>query len=279
MSHILLSGNRGFIGSHVESELQKQGHKVFGLDVKTSWTANILLQLIEYDFEHYNIDYVIHLAALKSVGESMLNPMEYNHNNINGTVNLLQLAKKYNVKKLIFASSAAVYGDSYPNTKPLSPYGLTKLVGEQYCEMLKVPYVALRYFNVFGEGTNEGVIPHFIKCALKNEPLKINGDGKNIRDFVYVGDIVKANISACFNLKVVNKIYDVGSSAVSIKNLAKLIIKLTNSKSKIEYLPPVEGDIVTSVANNLPISKDLNFYPSVSLKEGLIKTINWIKNG
>lgn len=276
--NFLISGSEGFIGKHTVELLQDKGHKVYGLDIKNSWTDDIRTGLCEYEFENYNIDYIIHLAALKSVPESFINPIDYNMTNINGTCNLLRYAKKYNVKKFVFASSAAVYGDSYPETQPLSPYGLTKLVGEQYCEMLKVPYVALRYFNVYGEGTHEGVIPNFIKCALKNEPLKINGNGKNTRDFVYVGDIVQANISACFNPTIVNKICDVGSSVIPINNLAKLIIKLTNSKSKIKYLSPVEGDIVHSVANNSPIAKDLNFYPSVSLKEGLIKTINWIKN-
>lgn len=267
----LVTGSDGFIGNWTRSELKKQGHRVYGLDIKDSWADDILLPTLDYVFEHYNIECVIHLAALKSVPDSFTETIAYNNTNINGTVNLLQLAEKYKVKKFVMASSAAVYGDSFPNLKPLSPYGLTKKVCEEYCEMFKnVNTVCLRYFNVMGIGSTGGVIDLFVQKALKNEDITLFGDGLQVRDFVSVHDVVKANIDFCFNDKVGN--FDIGSGVgITMLKLAETIIKLTNSKSEIKFLPAKEGDIRFSVANTA-------ITPTISLEEGLKEIINYYAN-
>lgn len=271
MSKILVTGHRGFIAGDIYRNLKLSDFDVIAMDVKTRsllYRSVDITNPLDKFFKKNNITHIIHNAALKDVQESIKEPNLYNFNNIIGTVNLLQLAEKYKVKKFVMASSAAVYGDSFPNLKPLSPYGLTKKVCEEYCEMFKsVPTVCLRYFNVYGIGSTGGAIGLFIQKALKNEDITLFGDGGQLRDFVSVHDVVKANIDYCFNDKVGN--FDIGSGVgVTMLELAETIIKLTNSKSEIKFLPAKEGDIRFSLANTA-------ITPTISLEEGLKEIINY----
>lgn len=270
--NFLVSGSEGFVGKHLIKEINKQGYWTAQVDNRHPVYGNIsdITLDVEGWFTHHP-DYIIHLAALKDVQESIKYPNHYNNNNINGTVNLLQLAEKYKVKKFVMASSAAVYGDSFPNLKPLSPYGLTKKVCEEYCELFSdVPTVCLRYFNVYGIGSTGGAVDLFIKKALNNEDITLFGDGLQVRDFVNVKDVVKANIDFCFNNKTGN--FDIGSGVgITMLELAETIIKRCNSKSKILFAPERHGDIKFSVSNTA-------IKPTISLEDGLREIINFYAN-
>ncbi|KAF0153473.1 MAG: NAD-dependent epimerase/dehydratase [Ignavibacteria bacterium] len=304
---VVVTGGAGFIGSHIVEHWIKAGAEVHIIDnLRTGFMCNV--QLFPQTVFHKvsiterekvfkileNADYVHHLAAMISVPESVDNPIECVEININGLLNVLDACKENGVKKIVFSSSAAVYGENPESPKridmcplPKSPYGITKLDGEYYLQMYNEQYglgaVSLRYFNVFGprqdpKSQYAAAVPIFIDRALKNEPITIYGDGEQTRDFIFVKDVVKANMLAAANLSV-NGIFNVASGkASSINDIAKGIINSTKSKSKIVYQPERKGDIKHSLANLTETKSKLKFVPEYNLQSGLDLTIDFFKD-
>ena len=298
--NILVTGGAGFIGSHIVERFSKH-NKVVVLDnlysgfeknlndfnikfVKKSVTDSKAVDKVMKD-----IDYVFHLAALISVPESVEKPeLTFKINSL-GTLNVLKSSLKHGIKKVVMASSAAIYGDNPKSPKkesmlpePNTPYAITKMDIEYLGKMFQqygLKTASLRYFNVFGPRQNPNfqyaaAIPIFITRALKNKPIIIFGDGKQTRDFIYVKDIVKANELA---LVKGAGVYNIGAGKeITINALAKKIIKLTNSKSKIVYKPRRPGDVKKSLADISKAKKELRFEPA-KFEQGLKETIEWYK--
>jgi UDP-glucose 4-epimerase len=293
---ILVTGGAGFIGSNLVDKLIDGGCKVFVIDnLSTGKKENLNKKAIFYkaDICHLDkilplfkgIDYVFHLAANPRVIFSVENPIESHKVNVDGTLNVLYASYKNRVKRLIFASSAAVYGDikelplkENMTPKPISPYGLHKLIGEHYCKLFSNLYnletVCLRYFNVYGPrmdpyGPYALVIGKFLKLRKENKPLTIYGDGKQTRDFIYVDDVVKANILAMKSKKVGRgEIINICSGKnYSINYIAKLI-----GGRKI-YLPARKGEMKHTLGDNSLAKKLLGWKPEISLEEGIEKLL------
>ncbi|WP_099211429.1 SDR family oxidoreductase [Thermococcus henrietii] len=296
---IVVTGGAGFIGSHIAWELVKDNEVIVIDNLYTGKAENVPpgAKLVKADIRDYeaiaelvsNADYVFHEAAQVSVVESIRDPVFTEEVNVLGTLNILR-ALLDGHGKLIFASSASVYGDN-PNLplketerpRPLSPYGVTKATVEEYLrvyhELYGLPVVALRYFNVFGprQGFNQyaGVISIFINKALAGEPLVIFGDGKQTRDFIYVKDVVRANLLVAESKRANGRIFNVATGKqTSILELAMKIIEITGTTSSIIFDKPRPGDIRHSLADITEIKK-LGFEPEWSLEEGLKKTVEW----
>lgn len=300
----MVTGGAGFIGSHLVEYWSKQNADVFVLDnlrsgfeknlngfenvtfVKGSITdKDLVFSVLE------NADYVHHLAAMISVPESVENPFECVAINVNGLLNVLEACEKHKIKKIVHSSSAAVYGDNPVSPKtismkpePKSPYGITKLDGEyylqSYLENFGLQTLSLRYFNVFGprqdpKSQYAAAIPIFVNNALLNKEIIIYGDGEQTRDFIFVKDVVAANVLAATSANV-NGTFNVAcGSAISINQLVKLVLELTNSKSKIRYEKERTGDIKHSLASIEETKQQLGFQPKHDLMEGLKETINY----
>lgn len=304
---VVVTGGAGFIGSHIVEQWLKEGAEVHIIDnLRTGFLSNVEL-FPEAVFHKFSVterekvfeviegaDYVHNLAAMISVPESVEKPNECVDINVNGLLNVLDASKEFGVKKIIHSSSAAVYGDNPASPKstdmkpqPKSPYGITKLDGEFYLQMYNdlfdIGAVSLRYFNVFGprqdpKSQYAAAVPIFIAKALKNDPIIIYGDGEQTRDFIFVKDVVKANILAAKNENV-NGVYNVAlGKATSINMIANEIIKLTGSKSKIIYEGERTGDIKHSLASIENTQMELGFEADHSLEEGLEETIKFFSN-
>ncbi len=296
---IVVTGGAGFIGSHIAWELVRDNEVIVIDNLYTGKEENVPpgAKLVKADIRDYNAvaelissaDYVFHEAAQVSVVESVRDPVFTEEVNVLGTLNILKALLEGH-GKLIFASSAAIYGDN-PNLplreserpRPLSPYGVTKATGEEYLrvfhELYGLPVVALRYFNVFGprQSANQyaGVISIFINRALKDEPLVIFGDGKQTRDFIYVKDIVKANVLVAESRRANGRVFNVATGKqTTILELAMKIIEITGATSSIIFDKPRPGDIRHSLADITEIKK-LGFEPEWPLEEGLKKTVEW----
>lgn len=307
MSKVLITGGAGFIGGHLAEYWLKQGSEVVVIDnFRSSSKTNIEhlknVKLFEYSITDIDnlrkcfegVDYVHHMAAMISVPESIENPRECVEININGLLNVLECCKEFGVKKIVHSSSAAVYGDNPQTPKltsmrpePKSPYGITKLDGEYYLEVYRenfgVNSTSLRHFNIFGPRQNPksqyaAAVPIFITKALANQDLIIYGDGEQTRDFIYIADVVKANVLAVTNPDVYGT-FNVGTaSKISINDIAKLVIKLTSSKSNIIYKEERNGDIKHSLSSIEETKSALNFTPEWDLEKALFETINYFKN-
>lgn len=300
----LVTGGAGFIGSNIASELLEKGYSVRILDNFSSGKRENLkgmendIELIEGDIRSYHIvqdslkdiDIVLHQAALPSVPRSIKDPITTNDVNINGTLNILEAAVNLKVKRVVYASSSSVYGDNpvlpkvetmIPN--PLSPYAVSKLTGEKYCNVFSRIYgletVCLRYFNVFGPRQDpasqySAVIPKFIKAINQNKQPVIYGDGEQSRDFTYISNVVQANILAatadCESGITVNCAV---SGQITLNELIREMNKLMNKDIKPVYEGPRAGDIKHSYADVNLAEKTLGYKPVVSFQEGLKKTI------
>ncbi len=303
---IIVTGGAGFIGSHIVEYWANQGAEVHIIDnLRSGYIKNIEgLQSVSFHqasitdrvavFELLeNATYIHHLAAMVSVPESIQNPLECIDINIKGLINILDAAVKHKVKKVVHSSSAAVYGDNPDSPKeitmrpmPKSPYGITKLDGEYYLNVYNENYglqtTSLRYFNVFGprqdpKSQYAAAIPIFVSKAIKNEPLIIYGDGNQTRDFVYVKDVVRANVLAVTNEEV-NGVYNVGSGeSITIHDIAKLIIQETQSQSKIIFEDERPGDIKHSLSSIRLTTKYLNYSSEYNLIDGLKNTVQYFK--
>ncbi|AMM54438.1 SDR family oxidoreductase [Pyrococcus kukulkanii] len=298
---IIVTGGAGFIGSHIAETLAEDNDVVVIDNLYSGKIENVPenVKFINADVRDFEAiadiireaDYVFHEAAQISVDESVRDPVFTEEVNVIGTLNVLMALAEGN-GKLIFASSAAVYGDN-PNLplkesetlSPISPYGVTKLAGEHYCrvfyEIYGVPTVVLRYFNVYGPRQSSayaGVISIFMRNAIKNEPLTIFGDGKQTRDFIYVKDVVEANLLVAQKKKAEGEIFNVATGKeTTVLELALKIIDLSGSSSSIVFAPPRPGDIRRSVADISKLKK-LGFSPKYTLEEGLKETFEWFKN-
>ena len=306
-SKVLVTGGAGFIGSHLVKKLVELDYKVIVLDNFSRGSINNLedvshkIKIVEGDIREYktvlkalkNVDVVFHLAALTDVQESMEKPRLYHEVNSTGTLNLLQASVRNNVKKFIYASSCAVYGepvripiDEEHPLNPLSPYAASKLSAEAYCKAYSNNYglkvLILRLFNVYGPKQTRnyaGVISEFIKRIGNSEPPIIFGDGKQARDFIYVEDTVEYLIKT-LNYKPENKfeVFNIGTGkSITLNRLAKLILKIMGKNSFTPvYQPPKQGDIRYSQADISKAIKILGYTPKIGLEEGLRKTINAI---
>ena len=303
--NILITGGLGFIGSHMSNTLM-ENNKVIIVDNLSTGSTNYLenpnhenLDIIIEDIRNIDfneitsgIDYIFHLAAMASVPLSIENPIECNEININATVKLLKSAVKNNVKKIIFSSSSAVYGDNLniplKETEPLmpkSPYAVSKASCELYLKSFydsyDLDYTSLRYFNAFGPHQDKNspyssVIPNFISSLLKGEQPVIYGDGEQTRDFIYVDNIVQANIAACKS--DYNGIVNVASGEkISINQLYEIIKKTLGSDITPKYLPKRPGDITHSLADVSNL-KNINLkFSSSNFEQELMETVNWFK--
>jgi len=274
MVKCLVTGHKGYIGSHLLERLTALGHDVVGIDIKDG-------EDILHCLPHEQFDYVFHLAACPRVQYSVEHPSYIMKQNVLVTSTLLEWAKDHNVKRVILSSSAAAYGDA--DGFPSSPYGLHKLINEMECKLFSRLYdldtICLRYFNVYSENQKYGgaystVISAWMEMIRQDKPLRIDGDGYQSRDFIHVDDVVGANISAMKNHSWFGgKTYDVGTGqAVSVKYIKNLI----NSCQNVEwiYAPKRNGDIKHSLANISKTKKDLNWKPTVSIVEGLKRCFN-----
>ncbi|NJE62403.1 SDR family oxidoreductase [Thermococcus sp. 21S7] len=296
---VVVTGGAGFIGSHIAWELVKDNEVIVIDNLHTGKEENIPpgAKLVRADVRDYesiaelisHADYIFHEAAQVSVVESVRDPVFTEEVNVLGTLNILRALLEGH-GKLVFASSAAVYGDN-PNLplketerpRPLSPYGVTKATAEEYLrvyhELYGLPVVSLRYFNVFGprQGFNQyaGVISIFINRALENEPLVIFGDGRQTRDFIYVKDVVRANILVAESRRSNGRVFNVATGkGTTILELAMKVIEITGANSPVLFDKPRPGDIRHSLADISEI-RSLGFEPEFSLEDGLKKTVEW----
>jgi len=304
----LVTGGAGFIGSHLVDSLVSAGCKVAVLDNLSSGNyAN--LKHLEGKFAFYRDDIrnqraistaaegsevIFHLAAIVSVPQTIENPVESDAVNDTGTLLVLDTARRKKARRVIFSGSCAVYGDDRRlpkqedmNPKPQSPYAVQKLAGEYYArvyyELYGLEAVALRYFNVYGPRQDplspySGVISIFMAKALHNEPAVIYGDGNQSRDFIYVQDVVRANLLAAAAKGVGGQVMNIGTGrSVVIKQLWKSICALSGQNLEPEYAPKRPGDIVKSVAGIGSAKALLGFEPEISFEKGLESTFEWYR--
>jgi nucleoside-diphosphate-sugar epimerase len=302
----LVTGGAGFIGSHIVEELVRRGHAVRVLDdFSTGKPENLAsvrdrIAVIEGDVRDLGIcrraaagaDYVFHEAAQISVPNSIEDPFLNDSINVGGTLNVLWAAKEGGAKKLVLASSTSVYGDNPDLPKretmsgiPLSPYALSKWFGERYCQSFGRIYgfaaVALRYFNVFGPRQDPrsqyaAAVPIFITRMLAGEPPVIYGDGEQTRDFVYVEDVVQANLLAAEAPGGGGEIYNVASSeSLTVNRLARIISEIVGLPLAPVYAPERAGDIRHSAADIGKIVAELGYGPRFDFRRGLERTIAW----
>ncbi|MCA0989996.1 NAD-dependent epimerase/dehydratase family protein [Guptibacillus hwajinpoensis] len=298
---VLVTGGAGFIGSHITDLLLEQGYEVIVIDNLSSgslknlhrdvvlYQTDILSQEAEKIIKAEKPDYLIHTAAQISIAKSIESPTDDANINIIGTMKILDYAKKYGIKKFIFSSSCAVYGETGDinipiNHKldPLSFYGASKLSSELYiqlyCKFYQLPYTILRYSNVYGPRQSTqgegGVVNIFTNCYLSEKRPIIYGDGEQTRDFIFVKDVAMANLAAL--QKGNNKIFNIGTGhKTSINKLTEMLKVHVPEKLTPEYTPAVGGDIRFSCLNIEDTIKDLNWRPAWSMKEGLEETFTY----
>lgn len=300
---ILITGGSGFIGSHLVEHFQgkaevrvldnlRTGHRrnLDGFDVE--FIEGSITDRALVDRAVKGVDYVFHLAALVSVPESVERPHECVSLNVNGLLNVLEASAAAGVKKLCFASSAAIYGNNPELPKretmrpePRSPYAVTKLDGEYYCQQYaetgRLETAAFRFFNVFGprqdpKGAYAAAMPIFMEKALAGEPLTIFGDGGQTRDFIYVKDIVAALVFGAMTPGVTG-VFNAGyGGKITVLELARRIIELAGSKSEIRHAPERAGDVRHSMAS-VDKLQAAGFRPTGSLEEGIAATLAWMR--
>ncbi len=304
---VVITGGAGFIGSNLAEKLSAENELVLVDDFSTGKASNVkelvdsgvakLVKRSVTDLDSLKrafdgAEFVFHLAAIPSVPRSISDPIKTNEAGITGTLNVLVAARDCDVKKVVFASSSSVYGESkvLPKSegmecKPLSPYALTKLAGEHYCRIFTDLYglktVALRYFNVYGPKQDPNseyaaVVPKFIDCALKGRPFPIHGDGSQTRDFTFIKDVVRANILVAESSAT--GVYNIaGGKRTSILELAKIIAEAAGTGLKIEYLEPRKGDIKDSYADISKAKNDFGYVPTYTVERGIYETLSWYK--
>ncbi|MEA2103232.1 MAG: SDR family oxidoreductase [Candidatus Cloacimonadota bacterium] len=308
--NFLVTGGAGFIGSNIVEHLLEMGENVTILDnFSTGRRSNIAelvkhkkCKLIEGDIRSYhivrsaveNVDYILHQGALPSVPRSVNDPLTTNEVNIVGTLNVLQAAKETNVKRLVFASSSSIYGDSEELPKhtdmrinPLSPYALSKYTGERYCQMFYNLYgfetVCLRYFNVFGpkqDPTSQysAVIPKFITAIMEDEKPTIYGDGTQSRDFTFIENVVSANIKACFAKNAPGNVMNIAcNDRITLVELVDKINIILGKAIEPDFSSPRLGDIKHSYASIEKAKKLIDYEVKKDFSHGLEETIDHFK--
>lgn len=299
---VLITGGAGFIGSHIVEKLLENNYNVIIIDNLSSgsienipnsdtlkfYQLNIEKDDLELVFQKETPDYVIHLAAQTSVNFSISHPYYDANMNVMASIKLLELCKKYNIRKFITASSAAIYGnpkylpiDENHPTEPMSQYGLSKLTMEKYIKLSGIPYIIFRFSNAYGprqkSSKESGVVAIFNNAMKNNEPINIYGDGEQIRDFIYVEDIANICIKA-INSNVENEIINFSTNkGVSLNQLFKVMKSLYNYTLNANYLPERIGDIKNSILSNDKVYNLLKFTNYTKLEKGLEILANYEK--
>ncbi len=304
----LVTGGAGFIGSNTVDELVRRGHSVVVLDDLSSGKEENLAEVrnkitfIKGSITDIEIvrkavqeaDYVLHLAARTSVPRSVNDPIETNRINIDGTLNVLVAARDAKVKRVVFAASSSVYGETPTLPKvetmqpqPISPYGVTKFVGELYAQTFGRCYglenVSLRYFNIFGPKQDpgspySGVLAKYCTAFLEGTQPVVFGDGEQTRDFTYVENAVQANLLACEAASVSGRVFNVGTGGrTSLNQVLRALAEISGNRLEAKYDPPREGDIRDSQADISQARQWLGYEPGVLFEEGLKRTFEWYK--
>jgi dTDP-glucose 4,6-dehydratase len=309
---ILITGGAGFIGSNIAERLLFLDHEVTVLDdLSTGKMRNLSafmghprfefnqgsildLPLIRELIKRRQIERICHQAARPSVARSIDDPLATHEVNITGTLNILKAAHETGCLRVVAASSSSIYGNTAVLPKredmhyrPRSPYAASKAAGELYLQVFHAVYglqtVGLRYFNVYGPRQDPNshyaaVIPKFIRLALNGEPLPIEGDGAQTRDFTFIEDVVNANVLALTAPELRGESVNIGfGEQTSIRSLAENIIRQTRSSSKIQYRDPRPGDVKDSLADISLATSLLGYQPKYRLSEGLIAAIDWYR--
>jgi UDP-glucose 4-epimerase len=304
----LVTGGAGFIGSNIVEALVRKGERVRVLDnFSTGDPANLAVvrervEIVEGDLRDMDavrravagVTYVCHQAALRSVPRSVDDPLSTDAVNTHGTLQLLVAAHEAKVRRVVYASSSSVYGDSplLPKVEdqtpaPISPYAVAKLAAELYCRMYTHLYgletVSLRYFNVFGpkqspESKYAAVVPLFIRAALSNEPLIVHGDGEQSRDFTYIDNVVQANLLACTTPGVGGEVFNIAcNSRHSVIEIALTVQTLLGRKLTIEHTPARAGDVRHTQASIEKATRLLNYHPTVGFEDGMRRTFEYLR--
>ena len=307
----VVSGAAGFVGSHLVDYLLAKGFSVIGLDSLRTGKKENLIEAMKHEnfrFEQLDIcsrdlmkvvrnpvDVIFHLAAISSVNFSVENPIEVNNVNVNGTLNMLELARQRDTARFVYSSSAAVYGnpvtlpvEEETPLDPLSPYAASKIAAEMYClsygSLYSITPTIFRYFNVFGprqeNSEYSGVIPIFINQGLQNLDITVNGDGSQTRSFIYVDDVVEATYLGSQLETSTGHILNLsGTDSISILDLAHLIKEqIPDSTSSIFHRDAREGDIQDSIGSMEKASSILGFSPSFPFTTGLERTVSWYRS-
>ncbi len=304
----LVTGGAGFIGSNTVDELVRRGHSVVVLDDLSSGKEDNLAEIrnkITFikgsitDIEvvrkaMHEAEYVLHLGARTSVPRSVKDPIDTNKINIEGTLNVLVAAKELKVKRVVFAASSSAYGETPTLPKvetmqpqPISPYGVTKYVGELYGQTFGRCYglenVSLRYFNIFGPRQDpsspySGVLAKFCTAFLEDTQPMVFGDGEQTRDFTYVENAVQANLLACEAPNASGKVFNVGvGERISLNEVLRELGKISGKRIEAKYEPPRDGDIRDSQADISQARECLDYDPQVRFEEGLARTFEWYR--
>ncbi len=298
--NFLITGAAGFLGAALANHLSKQGHQVRGIDDLSTGDKAALSPDVHFTRGDVNdrpklwtllqdVDVVYHLAARVSVQESVLYPREYNAANVGGTVSLMEAMRDVGVRRVVMASSGAVYGDlgeqpigenSVPN--PRSPYAVSKLAAEHYIRTIgrlwEMETVSLRIFNAYGPGqrlpvSHPPVVPHFINQTLRNGSLVVHSDGAQTRDYVYVADVVSALVAAMTAPNLDGEVINIGSGVeTSVRDLVNAVTKIVPGKAEVIYNPRVSGGVSRMRADLTLAKQKLSYMPSVLLEDGLRMT-------
>lgn len=311
---ILITGGAGFIGSTLADKLLKDGNKIFVIDNFSDYydvnikESNVRLnlsnpnyklyqgdicdiELVDRIFSENEIDVVVHLAARAGVRASIEEPSAYVRTNINGTINMLEHMRKYNCKKMVFASSSSVYGNCKAEkfsedlkvTEPISPYAATKLACEQflytYYKLYGIETVCLRFFTVYGPRQRPDLaIRKFIELIEAGKPVPMYGDGTTMRDYTYIDDIISGICSAIEYNKTPYEIINLGGGyPISLAEMIETIEKVLNRKAEIIKFPMQLGDVEKTVSDITKAQNLLNYNPSVSFKKGIEEFVEWRK--
>jgi nucleoside-diphosphate-sugar epimerase len=307
MALYIVTGGAGFIGSHTAEALVKKGEAVRILDnFSTGKRQNLSgidhqVELIEGDIRNIAVcrdimagaHYVIHLAALHEVPRSVEQPLETHDVNVTGMLNLLAAARDAGIKRFVYASSSAVYGDNpvLPRSEEMvpmptsSPYAVSKLAGEYYCRLFSHLYsletVSLRFFNIFGPRQDAasdyaGVIPKFVSALLSNTAPTIYGDGEQSRDFTYVPDCVAAVLKACLTPGLSGQVLNIGTGkSTTVNQLCSFLQEILYRKIPPRFAPPQPGDIKYDYADIKKATRLLTYQPRWDMKQGLAETVAW----
>ena len=299
----LITGGAGFIGSNLADTLVRAGERVRIFDnFTTGFRENLAaiekeIEIVEGDLRDFEavkravvgVTHIAHQAALRSVERSVDDPLSSDEVNVHGTVHLLVAARDAGAKRLVYASSSSVYGDSPALPKredqtpaPVSPYAVSKLAAEHYCRVFSKLYgletVSLRYFNVFGPKQSPAsryaaVVPLFMRAALQDEPLEIHGDGKQSRDFTYIDNVVEANLLSLRTAGIGGEVFNVAcNERHDLLEIADIIEKLAGRKLQRNHIERRRGDVMHTQASIEKIQRLTGFEPKVGFAEGLRRT-------
>jgi len=299
--NFLITGAAGFLGSSLANHLAREGHQVRGLDDLSTGDPQSLVPDVHFTRGDVSdrpklwtllqeVDVVYHLAARVSVQESVLYPRDYNAVNVGGTVALMEATRDVGVRRVVLASSGAVYGDHLVQPlkesitpEPRSPYAVSKLAAEFYVRTIGrlwgIETLSLRIFNAYGPGqhlpaSHPPVVPYFLRQALRNGTLVVHGDGSQSRDYVYVDDVVSAMVAASTSPNVDGLVINIGSGiATNVQELVKYVLSITEGQPELLYNPKITGGVSRLTADISLAQEKLSFHPSIKLEDGLRLTL------